>query len=67
MSMITLAVNPFGRGLVRTAASLSHVPMESPLPAHDALQQRVPRLLQGWRRATIDMSRSSRSLGTYAA
>jgi hypothetical protein len=67
MSLITLTVSPFGCGLLRTAAALSHLPMESPLLALDALQQYLPRLLQERRRTTSDINRDLRSLGMYAA
>lgn len=46
MSLTTLAISPFGRGLARTAAALSRLPMEQPLPAHDALQQHAPSCAQ---------------------
>ena len=61
MSMTTLAVCPFGHGLARTAASLSHLPMELSLPAHDALQQRAPNSCK----VVIDLNRGSQD--KYAA
>ena len=62
MSMTTLAISPFGHGLAHIAASLSLLPMELPLPAHDALQPQAPNSCK----ATIDIYGGSQA-GKYAA